>query len=86
MSVNPSGMCCTTAIAPGKSPGSCESTYSNAWGPPVETPIATTLVGDPVAAATFSGFGGIPGSIRGFSLQSAAALTFAINSRALSAM
>src|SRR5579862_5990765 len=86
MSVNPSGMCCTTAIVPGKSPGSCDSKYSIACGPPVETPMAMILVGAPAAAFIFSGFGGTPGSIRGFNLQSAAAFTFAINSRAVSVM
>ena len=48
--------------------------------------MATSFVGVPVAAATFCGFCGSPRIIRGLSLQSAAALTFAISSRAVSAM
>ena len=44
-SVKPSGMCCTTTMLPGKSPGNCESTYCSAFGPPVEIPIATTFDG-----------------------------------------
>ena len=48
--------------------------------------MATTLFGDADETGAFSGFGGIPGSMRGFSLHSAAAFTFAISSRAVSAM
>src|SRR6202043_2639925 len=45
ISVKPSGMCCTTKRQPGKSSGSCEKRYCKAFGPPVETPIATTRDG-----------------------------------------
>src|ERR1035441_4270026 len=60
MSVNPSGMCCTTVMVPGKSPGNCDNTYSNAWGPPVETPMATTLFGGADDTGCFSGLRGTP--------------------------
>src|SRR6202043_2318635 len=45
ISVKPSGMCCTTSRQPGKSLGSCEKRYCKAFGPPVETPMATTREG-----------------------------------------
>src|SRR5581483_4813924 len=86
MSVNPSGMCCTTTIVEGKSAGSCDKTNSRACGPPVETPMATTLLGSAEGAADFCGFGGSPVSMRGFNLQSAAALILTISSRATSVM
>ena len=45
MSVNPSGICCTTKRQPGKSSGSWEKRYCKALGPPVETPSATIREG-----------------------------------------
>ena len=44
ISVNPSGMCCTMTMLPGKSAGNWDSTYCRACGPPVETPMATILL------------------------------------------
>src|SRR6185437_8947966 len=44
ISVNPSGICCTTTMQPGKSAGNCDNTYCNDCGPPVEIPMAIILV------------------------------------------
>src|SRR5208282_4994445 len=41
----PSGICCTTRMLPEKSVGRCENRYCKAFGPPVETPMATMCVG-----------------------------------------
>src|ERR1700674_2573203 len=38
-------MCCTTSKQPGKSSGSWENKYCNAFGPPVEIPMATMREG-----------------------------------------
>ena len=43
VSVNPTGMCCTTRMAAAKSAGSWLSMNSSELGPPVEMPMATTL-------------------------------------------
>src|SRR5438067_426291 len=54
ISVNPSGICCTTRMAPGKSEGNCDKTYCSALGPPVEIPIATIFVGaEPIRGEDF---------------------------------
>ena len=82
-------MCCTTRMVPGKSGGSCANKNSRACGPPVEIPMATIRVGGgaDLGDALFSVRGGAPRKVPGrTTLQSAAALIFAINSRAVSAM
>jgi len=43
----PFGICCTTTMLPGKSPGQLRQKILERVGPPVEMPMATSLVGLP---------------------------------------
>jgi hypothetical protein len=88
ISVKPSGMCCTITRVPGKSPGSCDSTYCKACGPPVETPIATTRDGFcfPSRTAFATGRVALAMDATRTPLLCAAALILAISSLAISGM
>ena len=52
--VNIGGMCCTIAIATGRSPGSDGINSASAVGPPVDTPMAITSIrsGGPAGLCT----------------------------------
>src|SRR5689334_6420666 len=89
MSVNPSGICWTTTMLPGKSPGNCCNRYCSAFGPPVEIPIAMILLGSRRGRnAILFGLGrsSTTGAVVFRSLLLAATLILLIRSRAISSM
>ncbi len=60
--MNVGGMCCTTSTGSGKFAGRSVSTCASAFGPPVDTPIASTPRGSPSAPEGSRVRGGMAGA------------------------